>query len=63
MVVKRFDVRNNFPCRNFSRFKMDFEFKIIEASRVGISRKFEGICLGTSRFDEYWVEGFLFAPR
>jgi hypothetical protein len=29
---KRFEVRNNFAYRNFLKFQMDFELKIMEAS-------------------------------
>jgi hypothetical protein len=49
-----FDVRNTFPYRNVSIFKMDFELKIRGASRVWISMKFDGTFLETSRFDELW---------
>jgi hypothetical protein len=30
--LKELEIRNNFPYRNFSRFKMEFELKIGEAS-------------------------------
>jgi hypothetical protein len=33
---ERFEIRNNLPFRNFSRFKMDFELKFKKASRVRI---------------------------
>jgi hypothetical protein len=36
-----FEVRNNFPYRNFLRFEMDFELKNKEDSRVGKSMKFD----------------------
>jgi hypothetical protein len=35
---ERFDERNNFPYRNFLRFRMYFVLKIREASRIWISR-------------------------
>jgi hypothetical protein len=31
---ERFEIRNNLPFRNFSRFEMDFELKFKKASRV-----------------------------
>jgi hypothetical protein len=38
-----FEISNNFIYRNFSEFEMEFELKIKEASRVGISMKFDEI--------------------
>jgi hypothetical protein len=52
-----FDESNNFPYWNFSRFRMDFSIKIhgnfLGLNSIEIWWKF----LGTSRFDETWVEG------
>jgi hypothetical protein len=36
-----FEVRNNFPCWNFSRFRIEFELKFKETSRVSKSMKFD----------------------
>jgi hypothetical protein len=52
-----FEIRNNFPYRNYSRFEMYFELKIMEASRVWISMKIDELFLGSSRFDEIWGKG------
>jgi hypothetical protein len=55
--TQRFEERNNFPCRNFRRFTIDFELKFKKASRVWIWIEFDGILIGTSRFDEIWLKG------
>jgi hypothetical protein len=46
-----FDLRNNSPYFNFSKFRMDFELKFREASMSWIPLKI----LGTSEFVEIWL--------
>jgi hypothetical protein len=52
--LKELEIRNNFPYRNFSRFEMEFELKIGEASmsRNSLENSLEN--LGTLDFDEIW---------
>jgi hypothetical protein len=55
-----FDVSNNFPYWIFSRFRMEFELKFEQGSKIQVQMDFDWIFFWSLIFDEIWTIGLLF---